>query len=53
VKIDIHNIVDIAHRAGREIMQVYETAFETSYKDDNTPLTLADQKSHEVIEREG
>jgi 3'(2'), 5'-bisphosphate nucleotidase len=49
---DIRSLVDIAHRAGREIMQVYETAFETSYKDDNTPLTLADQKSHELIERE-
>lgn len=52
VKIDIYKLIDIAHRAGREIMQVYETAFETTYKDDKTPLTLADQKSHELIERE-
>lgn len=52
MKIDIHKLVDIAHRAGKEIMQVYETAFETSFKEDNSPLTLADQKSHELIERE-
>lgn len=52
MKIDIHKLVEIAHRAGQEIMQVYETAFETSYKGDNTPLTLADKRSHDLIERE-
>ena len=47
--IDIQNIVRIAQQAGQEIMQVYETVFETSFKEDNTPLTLADKKSHELI----
>ncbi len=40
---------DLADRAGRAIMDVYETAFEVEHKDDNSPLTAADRASHAII----
>lgn len=43
-------IVRIALDAGREIMEVYGTEFDVEYKDDRSPLTLADQRSHLLIE---
>ena len=35
--------------AGVEILDVYDTKFSVEYKDDKSPLTLADKKSHEII----
>ena len=35
--------------AGKEIMEVYDTNFEVEYKDDNSPLTLADKKASDKI----
>ncbi|MGB0175695.1 MAG: 3'(2'),5'-bisphosphate nucleotidase CysQ [Owenweeksia sp.] len=35
--------------AGQEILKIYEDTFEVEYKKDNTPLTLADKRSHETI----
>lgn len=32
--------------AGKEILEVYENTFEVEYKDDKSPLTLADKKAH-------
>lgn len=46
----INNIVALARKAGDAIMQVYGTGFEVEYKDDASPLTLADSRSHAVIE---
>ncbi len=40
---------NLADRAGRAIMEVYETAFEVEHKDDNSPLTAADRASHAII----
>ena len=31
--------------AGIEIMKIYEADFDIEYKEDNSPLTLADKKS--------
>lgn len=36
-------------KAGKAIMEVYNTAFDVEYKDDNSPLTAADQKANEII----
>jgi 3'(2'), 5'-bisphosphate nucleotidase len=47
--IDIHYLIDIARRAGAEIMKVYEKDFAVSYKDDKSPLTEADMLSNKVI----
>ena len=53
--LNVETITDIARKAGKRILDVYQTAdFEsiTDYKADNSPLTLADKAAHEVIEKE-
>jgi 3'(2'), 5'-bisphosphate nucleotidase len=42
-------IVALARRAGEAILTVYGQQFEVTNKADQSPLTLADTKSHEVI----
>ena len=42
-------LIDIATAAGREILAVYETAFDVATKDDASPLTEADLRAHRVI----
>jgi 3'(2'), 5'-bisphosphate nucleotidase len=42
-------LVDAAKEAGREILEVYGTAFAVEYKADRSPLTEADRRSHELI----
>jgi len=53
-EIDIRNILEVARYAGQEILKIYndESLFNVvDYKSDNSPLTFADKKSHEVITR--
>jgi len=38
-----------AKRAGEAILDVYGSDFEVEQKDDKSPLTLADKRSHEII----
>ena len=49
-QIDIQDIVTIAKEAGNGITQVYKQDFEVEYKQDNSPLTLADKKANDIIE---
>jgi len=51
IKIDIKEIVNIAVLAGEAILEVYNASVpaEVILKADNSPLTLADQRSHAVI----
>lgn len=45
-------VMDIALKAGREIMSIYdnpESVFEVEMKADHSPLTIADRKSDEII----
>jgi 3'(2'), 5'-bisphosphate nucleotidase len=49
-QINIHDIVTIAKEAGNVIMQVYDQDFKVEYKQDSSPLTLADKKANEAIE---
>ena len=39
-----------AKRAGEAILEVYNSDFAVEQKDDKSPLTLADKRSHEIIE---
>jgi 3'(2'), 5'-bisphosphate nucleotidase len=51
-EMDIKNILAIARIAGEEILKIYndENLFNVvDFKADDSPLTLADRKSHEVI----
>jgi 3'(2'), 5'-bisphosphate nucleotidase len=41
--------VEIAERAGEEILHVYNTGFEVTHKDDSSPLTQADIAAHQII----
>lgn len=48
----LQTIIDAAIRAGQAIMSIYthpDTDWEVERKADNSPLTLADRKSHAVI----
>lgn len=45
----LYTAVQAALAAGREIMQVYSSAFSVEHKEDNSPLTLADKRAHTAI----
>ena len=49
-QINIQDIVTIAKEAGNAIMKIYNQDFDVKYKQDNSPLTLADIKANEIIE---
>ncbi len=48
-QIDIKVLQDIAVRAGKAILEIYDQPFEVETKDDKSPLTAADKASNEVI----
>ena len=52
-KVDMDTVIRIADEAGRKILEVYsrEDLF-VEYKDDKSPLTMADRLSHEHISSE-
>ena len=41
--------IEAALKAGKAIMEVYNSVFEVEYKDDNSPLTEADKKANHII----
>ncbi len=45
----LHQTIIAAVLAGKEILEVYDTKFSVEYKEDNSPLTLADKKASEKI----
>ena len=51
--IEINNIIKIASKAGEAIMDIYKSsnknAFKIEYKEDNSPLTIADKNSNQII----
>jgi 3'(2'), 5'-bisphosphate nucleotidase len=49
-QINIQDVVTIAKKAGNAIMQIYKQDFEVEYKQDSSPLTLADKKANDIIE---
>ena len=54
-EIEVAKIVSIAQLAGKAILNIYNDADFSQvvdFKGDNSPLTLADQEAHKVIERE-
>ena len=49
-QINVQDIVTIAKEAGDAIMQIYKQDFKVEYKQDSSPLTLADKKANDIIE---
>lgn len=47
--IDIHGLLHTARQAGDAIMNIYRQDFDVWRKEDGSPLTQADQCSHEII----
>ena len=46
----INKLIEICFNAGKEILDIYnQSEISIEYKSDNSPLTLADKKSHEYI----
>lgn len=45
----LDSVLDIAHDAGELILQVYRDEFDVEIKGDGTPLTIADERSHNLI----
>ena len=45
----LHQTIIAAVLAGKEIIEVYDTKFDVEYKEDKSPLTLADKKASEKI----
>lgn len=48
-KVLAYDAVLAAIEAGKEILEVYESTFEVEYKDDKSPLTIADKRAHNKI----
>ncbi len=42
-------VCELAQLAGKKILDIYSTDFEVKYKDDESPLTTADNESHNII----
>lgn len=48
-KIKIQEVIEIAIAAGKATLEIYNQDFEVIQKEDNSPLTMADQRSNTVI----
>jgi len=48
-QIDTFDVMTVALEAGQAIMEIYERDFAVEYKEDDSPLTEADRKAHEII----
>jgi len=44
-------VMETSIKAGKAILDVYHTDFDVDYKKDASPLTQADRKAHEIIEK--
>ena len=44
-----HQLIDVAQKAGRIIMEHYHAGFDVSIKDDKSPVTLADTDAEAII----
>ena len=45
----INSLIDIAIKAGAEILNIYNGDYNITYKDDKSPLTDADKASNRII----
>ena len=49
---NIDEVLEIARKSGKEVLKIYNKDFEIEYKNDKSPLTEADKKSHRIIVEE-
>ncbi|GAA0590971.1 3'(2'),5'-bisphosphate nucleotidase CysQ [Virgibacillus siamensis] len=48
-EVSLKKLLDISLKAGQEILDVYQKDIEVEVKEDDSPLTQADQRSHQAI----
>jgi 3'(2'), 5'-bisphosphate nucleotidase len=48
---DLQFLANLAKEAGRAVLEIYSTEFDVEKKEDRSPLTAADTRSHEIIAR--
>jgi 3'(2'), 5'-bisphosphate nucleotidase len=48
----LNDVIEIAIQAGKKVLEVYDAAYTIHEKADQSPLTIADQLSHEHIQTE-
>jgi 3'(2'), 5'-bisphosphate nucleotidase len=46
----LEELLPVAMKASHAIMEVYESGFDTEWKEDNSPVTEADIKAHHIID---
>lgn len=46
---ELNVAIDAAIKAGEKIMEIYSGSIEVEYKENNTPLTLADKQANDII----
>lgn len=46
---ELNTSKDLAIRAGEAIMKIYDNSFDVEYKEDESPITIADRESNEII----
>lgn len=51
LRLQLSEAATLSLQAGQEILEVYQSDFAVELKDDSSPLTLADRRSHEVISK--
>jgi len=50
-KNNLHIAIEASLNAGKAIMDIYDSVIEVEYKDDKSPLTEADKKANDVINK--
>lgn len=54
-KFQLNDLIDVAVKAGDKILEIYNNSDFSQvvdFKEDNSPLTLADKAAHDIIDRE-
>ena len=46
---NLKTAIEASLKAGKAIMQVYDTVFDVEFKDDKSPLTEADKQANDII----
>src|SRR5690606_40146935 len=43
------DVIRLADEASEKVLHIYESDFKVRYKEDNSPITAADEAAHEII----
>jgi len=44
-----NKLIEISQKAAKKILEIYNSDFDIEYKDDQSPVTIADKISEEII----